>query len=233
MIQQLKTGRKLASLFTVLSLLLIAVFYVGRHAAQASTAPRRSRWRCPRFRVATRGSASSPGRACAKTALAFVQVLRDGGRVELTPRSGAAASRRAGAGGVALAVRGGGGALGRRRGAWPGDGGPLDDRAGQERGRADLEAVGRLRQSIFKLVTASALVESGAVERYPRSCYHDGVHSVETSNLTAASRAGTRPCQTLAFGVAKSQNAIIARLAPRSPGADRPAAAGACVRLWA
>ncbi len=65
--------------------------------------------------------------------------------------------------------------------------------------------------SIFKLVTATALVEHG-VSPDTRVCYHDGVHSVEESNLRSNPRLD-RTCNSLAFGLAKSQNAIIARLA--------------------
>jgi penicillin-binding protein A len=65
--------------------------------------------------------------------------------------------------------------------------------------------------SIFKLVTATALVERG-VEPDTRVCYHDGVHSVEASNLVSNARLDDQ-CHSLAFAVAKSQNAIIARLA--------------------
>jgi cell division protein FtsI/penicillin-binding protein 2 len=65
--------------------------------------------------------------------------------------------------------------------------------------------------SIFKLVTAAALVERG-VSPDERVCYHDGIHSVEASNLEPHPKWDVA-CQTLAFGVAKSQNAIIARLA--------------------
>src|SRR5205814_8351944 len=45
-----------------------------------------------------------------------------------------------------------------------------------------------------------------------RVCYHGGVHSVEASNLASHPRLD-RTCQTLAYGLAKSQNAILARLA--------------------
>ena len=65
--------------------------------------------------------------------------------------------------------------------------------------------------SIFKLVTATALLERG-VTPDTRVCYHDGVHSVEDSNLRPNPRLDDA-CNTLAFGLAKSQNAIIARLA--------------------
>ncbi|MGZ3428290.1 MAG: penicillin-binding transpeptidase domain-containing protein, partial [Polyangia bacterium] len=65
--------------------------------------------------------------------------------------------------------------------------------------------------SIFKLVTATALVERG-VSPDTRVCYHDGVHSVEESNLRGNARLD-RTCNSFAFALAKSQNAIIARLA--------------------
>jgi len=65
--------------------------------------------------------------------------------------------------------------------------------------------------SIFKLVTATALVEHG-VSPDTRVCYHDGVHSVEESNLRSNPRLD-RACNSLAFALAKSQNAIVARLA--------------------
>src|SRR4051794_37969095 len=65
--------------------------------------------------------------------------------------------------------------------------------------------------SIFKLVTATALVERG-VSPDTRVCYHDGVHSVEESNLRSNPRLD-RTCNSFSFALAKSQNAIIARLA--------------------
>jgi peptidoglycan glycosyltransferase len=64
--------------------------------------------------------------------------------------------------------------------------------------------------SVFKVVTASALVESG-LGADERVCYHGGVHSVEASNLAFSKLDDS--CNSLAFAVAKSQNAIIARLA--------------------
>jgi cell division protein FtsI/penicillin-binding protein 2 len=65
--------------------------------------------------------------------------------------------------------------------------------------------------SVFKLVTATALLERG-VQPDTRVCYHDGVHSVENSNLRSNSRLD-RNCNSFSFGLAKSQNAVIARLA--------------------
>lgn len=63
--------------------------------------------------------------------------------------------------------------------------------------------------SIFKLVTAAALVDAG-INPSERVCYHGGVHSVEPSNLV--DHPNDRECRSFAFGLAKSQNAIIARL---------------------
>ncbi len=65
--------------------------------------------------------------------------------------------------------------------------------------------------SVFKLVTAAALVDRG-VSPEARVCYHDGVHSVEADNLVDRPRFDDQ-CGTLAFGIARSQNAILARLA--------------------
>jgi len=63
--------------------------------------------------------------------------------------------------------------------------------------------------SIFKIVTATALVEAG-VEPDTRVCFHGGLRSVMESNLVD-SKADSR-CETLTYGVAHSQNAIIAKL---------------------
>jgi cell division protein FtsI/penicillin-binding protein 2 len=63
--------------------------------------------------------------------------------------------------------------------------------------------------SIFKLVTATALVEAG-VRPAQRVCFHGGVRSVMESNLTDSKR--DRRCEDLTYGVAHSQNAIIAKL---------------------
>jgi peptidoglycan glycosyltransferase len=63
--------------------------------------------------------------------------------------------------------------------------------------------------SIFKIVTAAALVEAG-VEPEARVCYHGGIRSVMESNLVD-DRADRR-CEDLSYGLAHSQNAIIAKL---------------------
>lgn len=64
--------------------------------------------------------------------------------------------------------------------------------------------------SIFKLVTATALVRAG-VSPSKRVCFHGGVRSVMESNLADSPR--DNRCEDLSFAVAHSQNAIIAKLA--------------------
>lgn len=64
--------------------------------------------------------------------------------------------------------------------------------------------------SVFKVVTAAALVSQG-VTPDERVCYHGGVHAIDASNLTYHPRLD-RSCASFAFGLAKSQNAIVARL---------------------
>jgi cell division protein FtsI/penicillin-binding protein 2 len=65
--------------------------------------------------------------------------------------------------------------------------------------------------SVFKLVTTAALLDKG-VTPDTRVCYHGGVHSVEADNLERHPRLD-RTCHDLSFGLARSQNAIVARLA--------------------
>ena len=64
--------------------------------------------------------------------------------------------------------------------------------------------------SIFKLVTASALVDAG-VDPDDKVCFHGGVRSVLEHNLRDDKRDSR--CESLAFGVAHSQNAILGKLA--------------------
>ena len=65
--------------------------------------------------------------------------------------------------------------------------------------------------SVFKLVTTAALLDAG-LKPETRVCYHAGVHSVEADNLEDHPALDGR-CKSLGYAVAKSQNAIIARLA--------------------
>jgi len=64
--------------------------------------------------------------------------------------------------------------------------------------------------SVFKLVTASALV-SGGVQPDDKVCYHGGIRSVTESNLRDDRRDNN--CQTLTYGVAHSNNALVGKLA--------------------
>lgn len=65
--------------------------------------------------------------------------------------------------------------------------------------------------SVFKLVTTAALLDGG-LPPATQVCYHGGVHSVEADNLADRPELDER-CRSLGYGLAKSQNAIIARLA--------------------
>jgi len=64
--------------------------------------------------------------------------------------------------------------------------------------------------SVFKLVTASALVKAG-VDPDGKVCYHGGLRSVLEHNLQDDRRDSR--CESLAYGVAHSQNAILGKLA--------------------
>jgi peptidoglycan glycosyltransferase len=78
--------------------------------------------------------------------------------------------------------------------------------------------------SVFKVVSAAALV-SGGVMGATRACYHGGVSAILPDNLLDLP-AQDRRCDTLAFAVGKSQNAIIAKLATRHLTADGLARVG-------
>ncbi len=64
--------------------------------------------------------------------------------------------------------------------------------------------------SVFKVVTATALVRAG-IEPTTKVCYHGGIRSVMESNLVDGKL--DNACQDLRFGVAHSQNAIIGKMA--------------------
>jgi cell division protein FtsI/penicillin-binding protein 2 len=78
--------------------------------------------------------------------------------------------------------------------------------------------------SVFKVISAAALVENGVMGS-ARTCYHGGVSAVLADNLVDLP-AIDRRCDTLAFGLGKSQNAIIAKLASRHLTADALARVG-------
>jgi cell division protein FtsI/penicillin-binding protein 2 len=64
--------------------------------------------------------------------------------------------------------------------------------------------------SIFKIVSASALVEAG-VSPSDKVCFHGGLRSINDSNLVDGKNDSR--CEDLTYAVAFSQNAIIAKLA--------------------
>jgi penicillin-binding protein A len=66
--------------------------------------------------------------------------------------------------------------------------------------------------SVFKVVSAVALVSEGGLSGQSRTCYHGGVSAVLADNLVDSPRRDRR-CATLAYGIGKSQNAILAKLA--------------------
>ena len=68
--------------------------------------------------------------------------------------------------------------------------------------------------SVFKVVSAAALVSEGGVTAETRTCYHGGVSSILPDNLIDMPIIDRR-CDTLAYGLGKSKNAILAKLANR------------------
>jgi cell division protein FtsI/penicillin-binding protein 2 len=68
--------------------------------------------------------------------------------------------------------------------------------------------------SVFKVVSAAALLQEGHVEPDVRVCYHAGVSSVLRDNLIDMP-AIDHSCASLGYGLGKSQNAIIAKLATK------------------
>lgn len=78
--------------------------------------------------------------------------------------------------------------------------------------------------SIFKLVTAAALVRAG-VGPSKKVCFHGGLRSVMPSNLSDSPR--DNRCEDLSYAVAHSQNAIIAKLTHRHLTADALSATAA------
>jgi cell division protein FtsI/penicillin-binding protein 2 len=78
--------------------------------------------------------------------------------------------------------------------------------------------------SVFKVVSATALVEQG-VSASTRVCYHGGVSAVLPDNLVDIPALDHR-CDTLGYGLGKSQNAIIAKLVTQHLTADDVARVG-------
>jgi len=77
--------------------------------------------------------------------------------------------------------------------------------------------------SVFKLVTAAALLQAGVGPNQP-VCYHGGLRSVAEANLIDDPRRD-RSCEDLTFAVARSQNAIVAKLAHKFLDSSKLAAA--------
>ena len=67
--------------------------------------------------------------------------------------------------------------------------------------------------SIFKIVSAAALIDEAGLSQATRACYHGGTSSVMPDNLIDNPRRDR--CASLAYGIGKSQNAILAKLAVR------------------
>jgi len=73
--------------------------------------------------------------------------------------------------------------------------------------------------SVFKLITTAALLSENRARPYTRVCYHGGTHRLGKRHITDDPKADSE-CDTLAGAVAKSINAIIAKLALKH--LDRP-----------
>ena len=149
----------------------------------------------------------------------YVATLTDGRRAVLTldPRLQAAAeklldeARAPRAGIVAMTPDGRILALAGRRAA--DDPAPSSKGKGSRKGTFDWRNATEVwapGASIFKLVTASALLRAG-VDPDGKICYHGGLRSVLEHNLHDDRR--DFRCDSLAFGVAHSQNAILGKLA--------------------
>lgn len=67
--------------------------------------------------------------------------------------------------------------------------------------------------SVYKLVTAAALLDQG-VSPDASVCYHGGMHGLQKRHITDNAKLD-QACNTLSFGVAKSVNPIMAKLALR------------------
>lgn len=217
MIKELKTSRRLASILCLSSVMLFALIHLARGGALAEAAPAalingvdsgrgvralprppEPRWKSQLSWTRVREDAGG-----------YLALLRDGTRVELTidPAMQHAAERTLAAAPAPLAAAV---VLSVEDGRVLALAGHDADRPGQNAVKLALTPWAPAA-SVFKLVTSSALVERGVSED-ARVCYHDGVHSVEASNLVSNAR-WDQSCNSFAYGLAKSQNAIIARLA--------------------
>ena len=209
MIRQISRSRHLATTFALASLLLVA--WVGhRHGTDAQASP-------PLALVLPR--ATDLARARVQRELdwgrvrldgaGYVQVFEDGAHAELSldPRLQQLAEKTLAqhptpyGAAVLLSV----------------DDGRVLAMAGHSQAEPALSAADLALKpwapaaSVFKIITAAALVEAG-VTADEKVCYHDGIHALDATNLVSQGKRDDA-CRSLSFGVAKSQNAIIARLA--------------------
>jgi peptidoglycan glycosyltransferase len=208
MLRQINRSRLLSYSLASLTLLLLGMILHQHHAAEASpplsmVLPR------PADLARARLQKELDWSRVRRDGAGYVQVFSDGGRAELSldPRLQALADKTLAAhptpyaAAVLLSV----------------EDGRVLAMSGRSEAEPGLGAVELAMKpwapaaSVFKIVTAAALVEAG-VEPATRVCYHDGIHAIEPSNLAAHPKLDDA-CRDLSFGVAKSQNAIIARLA--------------------
>ncbi|MDX2024001.1 MAG: penicillin-binding transpeptidase domain-containing protein [Deltaproteobacteria bacterium] len=68
--------------------------------------------------------------------------------------------------------------------------------------------------SVFKVVSAAALVAEGGLTAQSKTCYHGGLARIDEDNLKDVPSLD-KTCDTLAYAVGKSQNAIVAKMASR------------------
>jgi membrane peptidoglycan carboxypeptidase len=73
--------------------------------------------------------------------------------------------------------------------------------------------------SVFKLVTAAALLESGAATPATSVCFHGGLHGITDDELRDDPARDTQ-CETLSAAVAHSYNLVIGKLALKHVGQD-------------
>jgi cell division protein FtsI/penicillin-binding protein 2 len=207
MIRQINRSRLLSTTLAALTLLLIAALAQQQNAAEAApplamVLPR------PADLARARLQRELDWSRVRRDGAGYVQVFSDGAHAELSldPRLQALADKTLAdhptpyGAAVLLSV----------------EDGRVLALAGRSQAEPDLSAADLTMKpwapaaSVFKIVTTAALVESG-VGTDTKVCYHDGIHAIDRTNLVPNRHDDA--CRTLAFGLAKSQNAIIARLA--------------------
>ena len=235
MLRQLKTGRKLAT--ALCSAHLWSLVAAALHSMRGGRARRRPRRRrCiaaalpdrrrraagaarARLGARARGRRRLRRRCCATAAASSSRSIR------ALQRRAERAARRA-----SDALRRRGGALGRRR-PRAGDGRPLDAPS-RDKSAADLALKPWApAASVFKLVTAAALVERGVARRRRASATTTACTRWRRRTCSAHPRWDSRLRARSPSALAKSQNAIIARLAHDHLDADAARAHRARARL--